>query len=58
MQKARCAAEFRPEAIKLVVERGHSIFELVQRLGVPKGVLYGWEGAGQREPPAMAWAYV
>ncbi len=42
MQRARYAAEFRLEAVKQVVERGHSVVEVSQRLGVPKGVLYGW----------------
>ena len=42
MQRVRYAAEFRLEAVKQVVERGHSVVEVSQRLGVPKGVLYCW----------------
>ena len=58
MQRARCAAELRLEAVKQVVERGHSVVEVSQRLGVPKGVLYGWvsksrSAGGPAEPQAQ-----
>ena len=38
----RYTAEFKAEAIKQVVERGHPVREVAQRLGVSAWSLYEW----------------
>lgn len=42
MGKPRFTEEFRTEAIKQITERGHSVVDVSQRLGVSTHSLYGW----------------
>ena len=42
MQRAKYASEFKDEAVKQVVDKGHSVVDVSKRLGIPEGVLYTW----------------
>ena len=42
MQRTKYAAEFKSEAIKQVVDKGHAVVDVAKRLGIPEGVLYTW----------------
>lgn len=58
MSGRRYTDEFKAEAVKQVVERGHSVREVAQRLGINKHSLYDWTqrakaaGAGPETPVA------
>lgn len=42
MQREKYAPEFKDEAVKQVVVRGHSVVDVAKRLGIPENVLYTW----------------
>ena len=42
MQKTKYTAEFKAEAVKQVVDKGHSVVDVAARLGLGEGVLYTW----------------
>ncbi len=42
MQGTKYAPEFKDEAVKQVVVRGHSVVDVAKRLGIPENVLYTW----------------
>ena len=42
MQRTKYAPEFKDEAVKQVVARGHSVVDVAKRLGIPENVLYTW----------------
>lgn len=42
MGKANFTEEFKTDAIKQITERGYSVAEVSQRLGVSTHSLYGW----------------
>lgn len=42
MSRPHYTAEFKAEAIKQVVERGYSVADVSERLGVSKHSLYAW----------------
>ena len=42
MRGTRYTSEFKAEAIKQVVERGHGVVDVAKRLGVSDKSLYGW----------------
>ena len=42
MQRSKYAAEFKDEAVKQVIDKGHSVVDVAKRLGIPDGVLYTW----------------
>jgi transposase len=42
MQKAKYTAEFKEEAIRQVIDRGHSVIDVAKRLGIGDGLLYTW----------------
>ncbi len=42
MQRTKYALEFKDEAVKQVVDRGHSVVDVARRLGIADGVLYTW----------------
>ena len=42
MGRKRYTDEFRAEAVKQVLERGHGVVEVAVRLGVHKHTLYDW----------------
>ena len=43
MSKKRYTEEFKIEAVRQVVERGHSIVEVASRLGTTTHSLYAWK---------------
>ena len=36
------APEFKDEAVKQVIDKGHSVVDVAKRLGIPDNVLYTW----------------
>ena len=40
--KRRFTEEFQLEAVKQVVDKGHSVVDVAKRLGIADGVLYTW----------------
>lgn len=42
MKRTKYTAEFKLEAVKQIIEKGHSATEVASRLGVPVGLLYNW----------------
>jgi transposase len=42
MSSARYTPEFKDEAVRQVVDRGHSVAEVAERLGVSSHSLYNW----------------
>jgi transposase len=42
MKRTKYTAEFKLEAVKQIIEKGHSATEVSSRLGVPVGLLYTW----------------
>lgn len=42
MKRTKYTAEFKLEAVKQIIEKGHSATEFASRLGVPVGLLYTW----------------
>lgn len=42
MQRSKCTAEFKAEAVKQVVDKGHTVVDVASRLGLGEGVLYNW----------------
>ena len=40
MQKAKYTAEFKEEAVRQVIDRGHSVIDVAKRLGIGDGLLY------------------
>lgn len=61
MSKIRYTDEFKSEAVKQVLERGNSVREVAQRLGINKHSLYDWTQkakmlqaqAGESVPPGL-----
>lgn len=45
MSKQRYTPEFKDEAVRQIVERGHSVAEVSERLGVSAHSLYKWVNA-------------
>jgi len=43
MSKKRCTEEFKIEAVRQVVERGHTVVEVANRLGTTTHSLYAWK---------------
>jgi len=42
MQRSKYTAEFKAEAVKQVVDKGHSVVDVAARMGLGEGVLYNW----------------
>ncbi len=42
MKRTQYTAEFKTEAVKQILEKGHPATEVSSRLGVPVGLLYTW----------------
>ena len=60
MSSQRYTPEFKDEAVRQVVERGHTVAEIAKRLGVSSHSLYKWVKAatpdqerGATEPPRV-----
>ena len=41
MERTKYAPEFKSEAVKQVIDKGHAVVDVAKRLGIPEGVLYG-----------------
>lgn len=65
MQRRRYTAEFKNEAVKMLLIEGLTVKEVSAQLGVPKGMLYAWKAKhlddleaqrpeGGQSPKAMA----
>ena len=42
MRRSKYAPEFKDEAVKQVIDKGHSVVDVAKRLGIPDNVLYTW----------------
>ena len=42
MKRTKCTTEFKLEAVKQILDKGHSATDVASRLGVPVGLLYTW----------------
>ena len=42
MQRTKYAPEFKDEAVKQVIDKGHTVVDVAKRLGIPDNVLYTW----------------
>ena len=42
MKRTKYTAEFKSEAVKQILDKGHSATDVASRLGVPVGLLYTW----------------
>jgi transposase len=42
MQRSKYAPEFKDEAVKQVIDKGHSVVDVAKRRGIPDNVLYTW----------------
>ena len=42
MKRTKYSAEFKEEAVKQVIDKGHTVFDVAKRLGIAEGVLYTW----------------
>ena len=42
MQRTKHTAEFKAEAVKQVVDKGHAVVDVATRLGLSEGLLYTW----------------
>lgn len=42
MKRTQYTAEFNSEAVKQVVDKGHSVVDVAKRLGIGESLLYGW----------------
>ena len=45
MSNQRYTPEFKEEAVRQVIERGHSVIDVAERLGVSSHSLYNWVNA-------------
>ena len=52
MKRTQYAAEFKIEADKQVIDKGHSVVDVAKRLGIGEGLLYTWvRKSAQSEQP-------
>jgi transposase len=58
MSSKRYTDEFKTEAVKQVLERGHSVAEVARRLGINKHSLYDWTQRARRAAPGPGVAMV
>ena len=42
MQRTKHTAEFKAEAVKQVVDKGHTVVDVAARLGLSEGLIYMW----------------
>ncbi len=54
MSGTRYTAEFKAEAVKQVIERGHTASAVAKRLGITNKSLYDWVRAARRSAPKRA----
>ena len=53
MGRGNFTEDFRLDAIKQITERGHSVADVSQRLGVSTHSLYGWMKRYAASPPVV-----
>ncbi|ENV33278.1 transposase IS3/IS911 family protein [Acinetobacter gerneri DSM 14967 = CIP 107464 = MTCC 9824] len=53
MSGQRYAPEFKDEAVKLIIERGYSVTDVAERLGVSQHSIYKWLKAIQPLRPPL-----
>jgi transposase len=53
MKRMRYAAEFKAEAVKQVIDRGHGVVQVANRLGVSDKSLYLWVRLAKDQPGAL-----
>ena len=41
-ERTKYTAEFKEEAVKQVIDKGHTVVDVAKRLGIAEGVLYTW----------------
>jgi transposase len=42
MRRTKYALEFKDEAVRQVIDRGHPVVDVAKRLGISESVLYTW----------------
>jgi len=42
MKRTKYTSEFKEEAVKQVIDKGHTVVDVAKRLGIGEGVLYTW----------------
>ena len=42
MKRTKYTSEFKEEAVKQVIDKGHTVVDVAKRLGIAEGVLYTW----------------
>ena len=42
MQRTKYVVEFKDEAVKQAIDKGHSVVDMAKRLGFAVGLLYTW----------------
>ena len=42
MQRAKYTSEFKEEAVRQVIDKGHSVIDVAKRLGIGDGLVYTW----------------
>ena len=42
MQRAKCISEFKEEAVRQVIDKGHPVVDIAKRLGISDQLLYKW----------------
>ncbi len=49
MQGAKYAVEFKDEAVKQVINKGHTVVDVAKRLGIPDNVLHTWVSSSKKQ---------
>jgi transposase len=42
MQRAKFTTEFKDQAVRQVIDRGHTVMDVAKRLGIRDSLLYSW----------------
>jgi putative transposase len=58
MGTPRYTEEFKAEAVGQILERGYSVKEVAERIGVSTHSLYKWLKADSRKPVQMRYAFI
>jgi len=48
-QRRRFSPEFKVEAVRMVVDQGHLVSEVAERLGIHRNLLHTWKGKYESE---------
>ena len=52
--RAKDASEFKDEAVRQVVDRGHPVVDVAKRLGISESVLYTWLSKFKKADASLA----